>query len=111
MAFIEFNEFNEFSQDYGINWGEPLLEGDLEDILDAKLNLSYKDYVVTPDDYFQGCPSMFTSEKAALSRCRKIWQEMKKADKDNYEDPDFGPKDANDVEGNKNSLYRNGVLP
>jgi hypothetical protein len=54
---------------------------------------------------------MFTSEKAALSRCRKIWQEMKKADKDNYEDPDFGPKDNNDVEGNKNSLYRNGVLP
>lgn len=73
MAFIEFNEFNEFSIDYGINWGEPLLEGDMEDILDAKLNLSYKDYVVTPDDYFNRSPSMFSSEKAALSRCRKIW--------------------------------------
>ena len=47
MAFIEFNEFNEFSQDYGLDWGEPLLETDLEDILDAKLNLSYKDYKVT----------------------------------------------------------------
>lgn len=52
MAFIEFNEFNEFSMEYGINWGEPLLENDLEDILDAKLNLSYKDYVVTPNDFF-----------------------------------------------------------
>jgi len=41
MAFIEWNEFNEFSMDYGIDWQEPLLENDLEDILDAKLNLSY----------------------------------------------------------------------
>ena len=52
MAFIEFNEFNEFSQEYGIDWGEPLLETDLEDILDAKINLSYKDYKITKDDYF-----------------------------------------------------------
>jgi hypothetical protein len=44
FAFIEFNEFNEFSMEYGISWNEPLLETDLEDILDAKLNLSYKDY-------------------------------------------------------------------
>lgn len=41
MAFIEFNEFNEFCMGYGINWGEPLLETDLEDLLDQKLNLSY----------------------------------------------------------------------
>jgi hypothetical protein len=34
MAFIEFNEFNEFSMMYGIDWQEPLLENDLEDILD-----------------------------------------------------------------------------
>ena len=54
---------------------------------------------------------MLTSEKAALSRCRKIWQEMKKSGSDNYEDPDFGPKNDQDVDGNKNSLYRNGVLP
>lgn len=44
MAFIEFNEFNEFCMGYGINWGEPLLETDLEDLLDQKLNLSYQDY-------------------------------------------------------------------
>lgn len=52
MAFIEFNEFNEFCLDYGINFGEDLLETDLEDILDAKLNLSYKDYKLTKYDYF-----------------------------------------------------------
>lgn len=52
MAFIEFNEFNEFSREYGLDWGEPLLENDLEDILDAKLNLSYKRYRLTEDDYF-----------------------------------------------------------
>jgi hypothetical protein len=52
MAFIEFNEFNEFSQDYGLDWGEPLLQNDLEDILHAKLNLSYKKYKLTDVDYF-----------------------------------------------------------
>jgi len=35
MAFIEFNEFNEFCQEFMIDWGEELLETDLEDILDA----------------------------------------------------------------------------
>ena len=53
MAFVEFNEFNEFSQEYGLDWeGEPLLENDLEDQLDQKLNLSYKNYKITNDDYF-----------------------------------------------------------
>jgi len=30
--------------DYGVDWQEELLENDLEDQLDAKNNLSYKDY-------------------------------------------------------------------
>jgi hypothetical protein len=30
--------------EYDLDWNEPLLETDLEDILDAKINLSYKDY-------------------------------------------------------------------
>jgi|TARA_B110001450_G_scaffold210568_1_gene201840 hypothetical protein len=46
MAFIEFNEFNEFSMEYNINWNEKLAENDLEDILDAEINLSYKDYTI-----------------------------------------------------------------
>ena len=52
FAFIEFNEFNEFTMDHGVNWNEDLLETDLEDILDAKLNLSYKDYKLSKEDYF-----------------------------------------------------------
>jgi hypothetical protein len=38
--------------EYGLDWGENLLETDLEDILDAKLNLSYKNYMLTENDYF-----------------------------------------------------------
>lgn len=97
MAFIEFNEFNEFSIDYGLKWGEPLLETDLEDILDAKNNLSYKDYVVTESDYFMGCPTMFTNEKAALAYTRKAYKQLKKEKKENFIDPYFGPKDKTDT--------------
>lgn len=67
FAFIEWNEFNEFSQIYDLDWGEALKEDNLEDELDAKINLSYKDYVVTEKDYFQGCPTMLNNEKAALA--------------------------------------------
>lgn len=91
MAFIEFNEFNEFSLDNDLSWGESLLENDMEDILDAKINLSYRDYKVTEDDYFEGCPSMFTNEKAALNRARAIYKDLKKKKKDKYTDDDFGP--------------------
>jgi hypothetical protein len=38
--------------EYDIDWGEKLLETDLEDILDAKINLSYKDYNLSRTDYF-----------------------------------------------------------
>lgn len=67
MAFIEFNEFNEFCMPYQIDFGEPLLETDLEDILDEKINLSYHDYKVTKRDWFNGMPTILTSEKAALA--------------------------------------------
>ena len=77
MAFIEFNEFNEFSLEHGLEFGEPLLETDLEDILDAKLNLSYLDYKVSKYDYFMGCPTMLTSEKAALAKVSQIYYEHK----------------------------------
>ena len=53
MAFIEFNEFNEFCGEYGIDWGEPLSENDLEDQLDRMINQSHKDYVIDEKhDYF-----------------------------------------------------------
>ena len=67
MAFIEFNEFNEFSKEYGLEWNEALLENDLEDQLDKKLNLSFKDYKLTPDDFYLGYSTILKSEKAALA--------------------------------------------
>jgi hypothetical protein len=111
MAFIEFNEFNEFTSYYGVKWGEPLLLTDLEDILEAKINLSFKDYKVCEHDYFEGCPTMLTSEKAALSKVREIFKKLKREKIHEYLDPDFGPKDKNDDEGHSNSIYINGKLP
>ena len=94
MAFIEFNEFNEFCLDFGLDlFKEKLLENDLEDQLEQKLNVSYKDYVVTQNDYFMGTPTILTSEKAALARVREIYKNLKQANKKKYIDPDFGPKD------------------
>jgi len=111
MAFIEFNEFNEFSQDYGIDWGEKLLENDLEDQLDAKINVSYKDYVVTKRDYFQGCPTMLIGEKAALATVRKLYKDLRAKHSHKWIDPDFGPKDKNDIRGHRFSLYKDGNVP
>jgi len=111
MAFIEFNEFNEFSMDYNIDWGEKLLENDLEDILDAKINLSYKDYVITKNDYFNGVPTILRSEKAALAHVRSVYKNLKAKKIAKYHDPDFGPKDKNDTRGHRFSLYKDGNVP
>lgn len=110
MAFIEFNEMNEFSMTYGIDWGEKLLETDLEDILDAKLNLSYKDYELTEEDFFMGCPTMLTSEKAALAKVNQLYKKFK-GKKAKYFDPDFGPKNAEDVVGGAIAMYKTGKVP
>jgi len=111
MAFVEFNEFNEFSMSFALDWKEPLLQTDLEDVLDAKLNLSYKDYVLTEDDYFMGRKSILNSEKAALAKCRQIWKRLKAKDMRKFVDTEFGPRNDNDVDGHKCSLYKNGRLP
>ena len=57
------------------------MQSDLEDILDAKLNLSYKDYHVTEADYFRGCPTMLNNEKAALAKVRQIYKDLKRQKK------------------------------
>mmetsp|Transcript_30454 Transcript_30454/g.46651 ORF Transcript_30454/g.46651 Transcript_30454/m.46651 type:complete len:220 (+) Transcript_30454:409-1068(+) len=111
MAFIEFNEFNEFCLDYQIDFGERLLQTDLEDVLDARINLSYKDYKVTEEDYFRGCPTMLNNEKAALAKVRNIYKEMKKNKQNSYIDPDFGPQGKNDDKGHKFSIYKTGEPP
>jgi hypothetical protein len=66
-AYIEFNEFNEFSVQYGYNWKEKIIENDIEWQLEEKLNLSYKDYVLQPSDFF-GCHTILTNERAALAK-------------------------------------------
>lgn len=73
MAFIEFNEFNEFCMQFQIDFQEPLLETDLEDLLEEKINLSYQDYKVTKKDWYNGVSTILTSEKAALSMAEAIW--------------------------------------
>ena len=78
LAYVEFNEFNEFMQSYGYTgFNEPLIENDNEAILEHKLNVSFKNYKVTKKDYFMGCPSMLTSEKAALALANSIYMENK----------------------------------
>ena len=104
MAFIEFNEFNEFSMAYGINFQEDLLETDNEDILDMKINLSYKDYKISKKDFFNGCSTILTSEKAALARVNEIYGNTRDKQKQGqnvlkYTDPDFGPRRKTDIEG------------
>ena len=101
MAFIEFNEFNEFTREFGVEWGEPLLQNDLEDQLDKKLNLSYLDYNLADEDYFQGCSTILTSEKAALAKVSMIYRQSKRQSKNSsgaikYVDSDFGPKNSSD---------------
>jgi len=77
FAFIEFNEFNEFCMEFGIDFGEELVETDLEDMLDQKINISYTDYKLTKDDYLNENPSILRSEKAALAKVHQIWTEHK----------------------------------
>ena len=33
IAFVEFNEFNKFCLNYGIDWDEEIIENDIKDIL------------------------------------------------------------------------------
>ena len=87
------------------------MQTDLEDILDAKINLSYKDYRLGNKDYFMGCKTMLTSEKAALAKCRQIWRKMKANNSLKFIDLDFGPQNDNDVEGHKFSIYKTGKIP
>ena len=66
LAYFEFNQFNEFLEEYDYVWGEPVIETNITSILQAKMNLSYKNYIISESDYFPGCPTMFNNEKAAI---------------------------------------------
>lgn len=63
---------------------------------------------MTADDYFMGCPTMLTSEKAALAKVSMIYRELKLKKISKFIDADFGPKDFNDDRGHRMSLYKDG---
>lgn len=118
MAFIEFNEMNEFCLAYDLDFGEALLSNDLEEQLDRKHNIGFLDYKLTEDDFFKGRKTILTSEKAALAQCHKIAEHMKKRGTAVYVDADFGP-DATvyrttkqeDAIGAYESMYKGGKPP
>lgn len=111
LAFIEFNEFNEFCMGYGIDFGVPLLENDLEELLDIKLNVSYNDYKLTPADFFMGCQTMLKSEKATLTKCVQIWDKLNKKGEKKFKDTEFGPVNAKDIIGASECMYDQGKIP
>ena len=73
MAFIDFNEFNLFCQEYDIDLEEELQTVSLDSALNAKLNISYKDYRIKKSDYFKGIETILISEIAALAKADKIY--------------------------------------
>jgi calpain len=49
------------------------------------------------------------SDNAAIAKCEEIMKSLKEGE--DYYDPDFGPKNDDDNEGNRMSLYYNGNPP
>jgi hypothetical protein len=84
-------------------------------VLEAKLNVSYKDYKLTKADYFNGIKTILTSEKAALAKCNKIWefyQEKRSlGSTQKFLDKDFGPLRPSDLDRCRFSLYKTGEAP
>jgi hypothetical protein len=74
MAFINFNEFNQFCLEYDISWEEELQAVSLDSALEAKLSTNFKDYKLKKSDYFKGIETILTSEIAALAKADKIYE-------------------------------------
>lgn len=69
--------------------------------------LSYK--IIPQRDFFKGVPTILNSETAALVMAEKIFKSI--PDGSHFIDKDFGPKDENDIDGNRFALYCTGVPP
>ena len=67
--------------------------------------------MLSEDDYFHGCPTMLTSEKAALAKVRQMYKELKKNRTKIFLDTDFGPKNKEDMKGHRSALYKDGTVP
>jgi hypothetical protein len=52
---------------------EELQTVSLDSALNAKLNISYKDYRIKKSDYFKGIETILISEIAALAKADKIY--------------------------------------
>ena len=72
--------------------------------MDVKIVLNDEDYFLH-DTY----TTILNSDYAALTRWEQLVSLLKPGQK--YFDVEFGPKDQNDVKGNKMSLYANGEAP
>jgi hypothetical protein len=66
-------------------------------------------------DYFRECKTMLTSEKAALAKCSRIYDDFMKlkelGSKSKFMDKDFGPQRASDLERCKYTMYKTGEIP
>lgn len=116
-AYIDLHDFIAFCEEYDIDLGVQVDSGaaDAEAMIEQKNNVSYKDYKLTKNDYFNGCKTMLTSEKAALAKCNSILEfYMEKralGSTQKYMDKDFGPMRPSDLERCKFTLYKNGEMP
>jgi len=68
-----------------------------------------KENIVPERDYYRGIPTILNSEKAAILVSEYLYRQLGSDEK--FFDKDFGPKDENDEDGNKLSLYFNGQGP
>lgn len=61
-------------------------------------------YKIVPElDYYNGIPTILTSEEAALVVCNKIFNKLPEGTE--FFDNDFGPKIKNDIEGSTKAMY------
>ena len=77
-AFISFIDFYKFTTEYGCKWPQginPQEDLKFEKKMHKLENQSYSEYKVTKKDYFMGCATMLTSEKATLAKCYQIYEE------------------------------------
>lgn len=68
---------------------------------------------IAEDEYFmrETFTTILNSDTAALKKVEEIIDQMNKNRQKIYFDTEFGPKDKNDFEGSKMSLYANGEAP
>eukprot|EP00347_Sterkiella_histriomuscorum_P015188 403357982 len=82
-----------------------------EQLFGEKLSCGPLTYTIIPkvDFYIQGKTTILNSEKAALVMAEKLFNLLEGSNL--FIDPDFGPKDSQDIEGKGFAMYRSGQVP